>query len=239
MNALWEGNPVINRGAFKIADKFLTENELQYCIQLAEERYSSKERTHGTDSKYGHIDWFNFRLDTKNLAISKFKSKFHLQEDDITLSVIYYLNPNAFIHPHRDLTGASVNNRIRFHIPLITNPNVVFNVNNENVFMSPGELWVLDTSYKHSVFNGGGKTRAHIVIECETNSHIKKYLFNDFASRIHTVEFAIWAMTKFTQSIFINSIKNPKYFKSQMKMVWDFLINKTDSRTNAKKSQKY
>jgi hypothetical protein len=217
---------VKNRGAYKIFDNFLTNSELKDCINLALEKYSSKKRTVAPGSGYGDIEWFKYELEKDNLAVCKFLSKFKISVKDITLCVIYYLEPNASLHPHRDLTGASVNNRIRFHIPLITNDKIEFMVDNKKVVMNVGDLWILDTSFKHSVFNGGTTSRAHIIIECRINDHIKKFIFSDFKSKIHTFEFFIWGLKKFIFAILINIIKNPKYFRGQMRMVIQYIYKK-------------
>lgn len=42
--------------------------------------------------------------------------------------------------------------------------------------MLPGQLWCLDVSYLHSVYNGGDHTRVHIVVECQVNDTIRAML---------------------------------------------------------------
>jgi len=221
---------MINRGGFRIEKKFLSDNELTSSIDFALSCYDVKTRTHEEGSKYGNIDWFQVPIEKKDIAFTKFLSKFNLFVDDITLSVVYYLEPGAKIHAHRDLTGASINNRIRFHIPLITNKNVEFYVGKDKIHMKPGELWILDTSYKHSVFNGGDHSRAHIVFECRINEEIKKYLFNDYKAKLHTFNFAIWGMLKFSESLLVNIYKDPKYFVKQMRMVFRFIVLKISGK---------
>jgi aspartyl/asparaginyl beta-hydroxylase (cupin superfamily) len=127
------------------------------------------------------------------------------------------------LHPHRDLTGASMNNRIRFHVPVITNPGVEFIVNNEMIKMAPGDLWCLDTSYIHSVRNKGNETRVHIIVECNINHEIQKRLPNDYRAKLHSFNYALILGRSFIKAIFVNSIKNPKYFFEQMNMVYTFI----------------
>jgi aspartyl/asparaginyl beta-hydroxylase (cupin superfamily) len=100
----------------------------------------------------------------------------YLNVENSDLFVFYYLDPRAKIHPHRDLTGASLNNRIRFHVPVITNDDVKFIVDGNVVNMLPGSLRCLDTSYVHQVENGGKISRVHIVIECKISNDIKNKL---------------------------------------------------------------
>ena len=216
-----------NPGAFILKKNFLTESELNDEIVFALSQYKYKNRTHAEGSKYGNIDWFRVVLDGDNSALKKMLHYFKLNHNDITMAVIYYLEPGAQIHPHRDLTGASVNERIRFHLPLVTSQKVTFSVNGEdNIFMAPGELWVLDTSYQHAVKNEGEESRIHIVLEAKLNSYIKKMLPTGYKSKLHTIEFFIWGIYKTVAAILINSWKDPAYARVQLKMACSYAVKK-------------
>ena len=217
---------MINRGAFKIIDDFLTDSELDEAITLADESYKHKSRTHDGGSKYGTLDWFYSEVVFQNPIVIKFLKKFNLDKSDITKFVIYYLEPGSNIPPHRDNSGASINDRIRFHIPIKTNDSVEFIVTKEKIKMIPGDLWILDTSYEHSVYNGGSSSRSHFVIECEINSTINKYLFNDLRAKIHTLEFYLWGLRKLLIAILINSWSQPKYAKAQLKILYNFFVKR-------------
>ena len=54
---------------------------------------------------------------------------------------------------------------LRIHIPVITNPGVGFTCNGETTHLAPGECWILDSFYKHSVANRGSETRVHLVLD--------------------------------------------------------------------------
>ncbi len=54
---------------------------------------------------------------------------------------------------------------LRIHVPVITNPGVGFTCAGETVHMKPGECWLLDSFYRHSVANGGDETRIHLVLD--------------------------------------------------------------------------
>jgi hypothetical protein len=54
---------------------------------------------------------------------------------------------------------------LRIHIPVITNPAVAFTCDGETVHMAPGECWLLDSFYRHSVRNAGEETRIHLVLD--------------------------------------------------------------------------
>lgn len=54
---------------------------------------------------------------------------------------------------------------IRFHIPVITNPDVDFTCGGVTVNMAPGECWVFDTFRPHQVHNRGAEQRIHLVFD--------------------------------------------------------------------------
>lgn len=53
----------------------------------------------------------------------------------------------------------------RLHIPVITNPNVLFTCNDETVHMEPGECWLFDSFSLHKVQNKGTERRVHLVLD--------------------------------------------------------------------------
>ena len=53
----------------------------------------------------------------------------------------------------------------RLHIPLITNPGVLFTCNDETVHMEPGECWLFDSFSLHKVQNKGTERRVHLVLD--------------------------------------------------------------------------
>ena len=53
----------------------------------------------------------------------------------------------------------------RLHIPVITNPGVLFTCNNETVHMQPGECWLFDSFSLHKVQNKGSERRVHLVLD--------------------------------------------------------------------------
>lgn len=55
--------------------------------------------------------------------------------------------------------------RVRIHIPIITNPRVQFYCANHSLRMAAGECWIFDTWEMHRVDNGGDEPRIHLVID--------------------------------------------------------------------------
>lgn len=62
------------------------------------------------------------------------------------------------VHPYWD-------NRIRIHIPIITNDDVIFHCDGESLHMAAGSCYILDNSRPHSVQNKGTADRYHLVID--------------------------------------------------------------------------
>ena len=53
----------------------------------------------------------------------------------------------------------------RLHIPIITNPGVLFTCNDETVHMQAGECWLFDSFSLHKVQNKGSERRVHLVLD--------------------------------------------------------------------------
>ena len=74
------------------------------------------------------------------------------------------LEPGAEVPEHVDI-HYYWRTHLRIHIPIITNPSVEFTCNGETIRMAPGECWILDSFYRHSVANKGSETRIHLVLD--------------------------------------------------------------------------
>lgn len=209
-----------NSGAFVFRRDFLDAAEIAEVTRLARQFASQKRNVHSR-GRYADLEWFQVDLDPALPVCVKL-----LAELDIPaprMMVFYYLEPGAMIHAHRDLTGAGLNNRIRFHLPIITNPDVDFRVSGQRVSMAPGELWCLDTSYKHSVHNGGAESRVHIVIECDITRKLAKRLPRSVGTRLHDVWFVGVLGVQLVKAVLRNAVTNPRYFRDQMGMVRRFI----------------
>lgn len=87
----------------------------------------------------------------------------------VKMMVYYNMLPGAKIHPHRDTSGTLELGFLRFHVPIRTNEQVDFRVDNVAVPMREGQLWALNTSHKHAVSNLSNSDRVHLVLEVEVN----------------------------------------------------------------------
>lgn len=83
---------------------------------------------------------------------------------------------------HADITdpdaGVADGKLIRVHMPLRTNPAVVFEAwdtegRKAEAHMGAGEVWVLDTRKPHTAVNGGSEERIHLVIDVESGPELR------------------------------------------------------------------
>jgi hypothetical protein len=92
------------------------------------------------------------------------------------------LAPGAEVAAHAD-TNHYWNERVRVHVPVVTNPSVQFFCADARVHMGAGECWIFDTWQLHRVTNGSGQDRIHLVIDTVGSAAFGR-LVN--AGRLHT-----------------------------------------------------
>ncbi|MEM7086672.1 MAG: aspartyl/asparaginyl beta-hydroxylase domain-containing protein [Bacteroidota bacterium] len=82
------------------------------------------------------------------------------------------LGPGGIIKEHADtfLSGRVV----RLHIPVITNPEVEFNLDHQRQTWQEGEFWYGDFTLPHSVYNRSNTTRVHLVIDAAVDENLFK-----------------------------------------------------------------
>jgi len=93
------------------------------------------------------------------------------------------LDPGAVIKEHTDHEMSFEDGEARFHIPVVTNRDVNFFIEDEKIVMGEGECWYLNLSLKHRVSNLGEASRIHLVIDCKVNDWIKDLLNSDAACK--------------------------------------------------------
>lgn len=86
------------------------------------------------------------------------------------------LTPGSTIKEHRDFDLDVDHGVIRIHVPIVTNPGVMFEVNRIPVRMAPGEAWYLRLSDPHRVANGGAADRVHLVLDVVVNGWMTQLL---------------------------------------------------------------
>jgi quercetin dioxygenase-like cupin family protein len=71
----------------------------------------------------------------------------------------------AEIKPHSDHCLGYEDGSFRIHIPIITNPEVEFILDDNRLIMNEGECWYINANFTHSVANRGKEDRIHLVID--------------------------------------------------------------------------
>lgn len=75
------------------------------------------------------------------------------------------LPPGAVMNTHTDHECGYEDGIFRVHVPIITNDEVYFILNDERVVMQAGEAWYTNVNLPHSVANKGETHRVHLVID--------------------------------------------------------------------------
>lgn len=102
------------------------------------------------------------------------------------------IRAGEIIKPHRDL-HPNWFNKVRIHIPVITNPNVLFHVwetdnvlkreNRTDFHMTAGSSWVFDTWRAHAVTNFSQEDRIHLIIDIEPRDRLFSLMFDGVPER--------------------------------------------------------
>ena len=79
------------------------------------------------------------------------------------------LSPRATVPVHTDI-NYYWRDRLRIHIPIITDPSIRFCCNDKEVNMAAGEVWVFDNWKSHTVINPSDITRIHLVADTTGSS---------------------------------------------------------------------
>jgi hypothetical protein len=97
------------------------------------------------------------------------------------------LAPGAVVPPHVDI-NYYWRTHLRLHIPVITNPDVLFTCGGESVHMRAGECWVFDTWKPHNVGNGGAATRVHLVLDTVGGERLWELIDSAPGAEARTIE---------------------------------------------------
>jgi quercetin dioxygenase-like cupin family protein len=86
---------------------------------------------------------------------------------------------DAEIKPHSDHCLGYEDGFFRLHIPIITNPEVEFILDNQRLIMNEGECWYINANFIHSVKNNGNNDRIHLVIDGIRNNWSDELFFKN------------------------------------------------------------
>jgi len=79
------------------------------------------------------------------------------------------LGPGSVLRPHRDDGLGFDAGTVRLHVPVVSDPEVTFELGGSPVAMALGECWYLDFRQPHSARNRSGRRRVHLVLDCGVN----------------------------------------------------------------------
>jgi len=79
------------------------------------------------------------------------------------------LPPEAKVNTHVDDFCGYEDGLFRVHIPITTNDDVYFILDDKRIVMEPGQVWYTNVNLPHSVANKGKTNRIHLVMDCIRN----------------------------------------------------------------------
>lgn len=158
-----------------------TANILQNMQQLPEEAWcqSDRERTYQVhertqslllihDSDFRHVNptyqplYHQFKAALKPIIDSI--SAYYPHDGYVIRVLLARLPPGAQIDVHSDNLFSLLNCH-RIHIPIETNPAVVFCVGGERKNLMAGEMWEINNATVHWVRNEGDRHRVHLIVD--------------------------------------------------------------------------
>jgi quercetin dioxygenase-like cupin family protein len=83
------------------------------------------------------------------------------------------LDAGAEIMPHRDRGGSFEDGLARLHIPVVTDPAVLFTLDGEDVHFHAGATWYMNANCLHAVRNASARARVHMVLDCVPNPWLR------------------------------------------------------------------
>jgi aspartyl/asparaginyl beta-hydroxylase (cupin superfamily) len=224
----------MNTGALLLQNDFFTREEIQ---GISNTIHSQSWKPVWEDGSYADDKWREIKVitDYKDTdfyklfpELDKVKSFF---KSDIISMMFYSMTPGAEIHPHRDMIGNVGWGGLRFHIPIQTNPNLIFKVSNKRVIMNVGELWALDTSYLHAVSNKGDTERIHLVFDIKVNEWVKTSLLPKRNYKFYWHQ--AYLMLLYAKKIF-SVMFRPKEFRNNVKEMSKIIKNLSGKAARSK-----
>ena len=95
--------------------------------------------------------------------------------DNVLGANYFNLAPHSSLHRHRDMNGNLLFGVMRLHIPLLTSPKAIMEVQKVAYHMPVNTLWALDTSGLHALDNSSDQNRIHLVIDVKYSPATAKF----------------------------------------------------------------
>jgi hypothetical protein len=135
------------------------------------------------------------------------------------------LAPGRDVPAHVD-TNYYWRTHMRIHIPVITNPGVLFTCDTETVHMAAGECWLFDSFRWHKVENRGADRRVHLVLDTVGGGRLPELIAA--AERGQTAPRMFGAGVDKERQLAFEKVNSPKVMSPwEMRCHLAFLIEKT------------
>lgn len=109
--------------------------------------------------------WENYYRISNELIILQDWLKIVVGDGLIKTAILIKLPKGNCIARHYD-KGKHFIECNRIHIPIITNPECIFEIDNERRNLKVGEVWEINNNAKpHAVFNNGDTDRVHLLLD--------------------------------------------------------------------------
>lgn len=155
---------------------------------------------------------YAFNFDSKEIVATEalesceyFKeilSSFHFEKAAVRL---LNLAAGAQIKPHSDHCLGYEDGYFRLHIPIITNSDVIFILDDNRLIMNEGECWYINANFTHSVANNGAEDRIHLVIDGIRNEWSDQLFFENHTE--NQFQKPILEMDEKTKKLVIEQLK--------------------------------
>lgn len=129
-------------------------------------RWLENSWTPGTPPLVKEYDYAPKSLATQASAVAS-KLAAHYRGKVVKL-MLAELKPGAVIAPHQDVAPALYMSH-RCHLPIVSNPDVDFMIDEVAYHLEPGKLYEFDNTRTHAVANRGATTRVHLICDVMPN----------------------------------------------------------------------
>jgi hypothetical protein len=147
-------------------DKLATHKDTK-MFQL---RFMSYHWELGDGNTSSDINYFKNKESNENLS-SIYEYLENIYDGKVIRAEIIQMNKNSSIKSHVD-GGVMLQLGRRIHIPLITNPKVIFEVFEEKKYLEVGSWYEINNIIPHSVINDSEYDRVHLIIDLMPNKHL-------------------------------------------------------------------
>lgn len=105
-------------------------------------------------------------------------------------------SPDAFLWEHKDYIELGEDEKLRLHLPLITNSNARMQFPEYSVHMEKGVIWKLNPTVSHAISNEGQEERTHLILDCYINDTLQGLIKKEYLDSANVRELPIFSQTE-------------------------------------------